>query len=262
MTPEGDLTEALLLARVRGEQLAGVAPDWQLPTLADGVQVMLAVADRLQTQWPRLGWKIAATNAEMQARMRTREPVLGMTFERFLHASPARIAHAGLLDPVIECEFAFRIGQALPAKTNGEDLTEVDVLQTVTAAYPCIEVAECRFAFQQLPAASFIQADGFASGHYVLGEAIADWPAVLKPGVGVQLFKNGALHSQGHSSDVMGHPLTPVVWLANALNRLGRQLEAGDLVSSGSCDILCRARPGDVFEARYAGLPPVRLQTP
>ena len=95
----------------------------------------------------------------------------------------------------------------------------------------------------------------------MLGEAIADWPAVLKAGVSVQLFKNGGLHSQGHSSDVMGHPLTPVVWLANALNRLGRRLEAGDLVSSGSCNILCRARPGDVFEARYAGLPPVRLQT-
>ena len=262
MKPEGDLIEALLQARLRGEQLEGIAPHWQLPTLADGVDVMLAVADRLQAQWPRLGWKIAATNADMQAKMRTREPVLGMTFERFLHASPARIAHADLLDPVIECEFAFRIGHGLPDKAGGEDLTEAEVLQAVTAVYPCIEVAECRFAFRQLPSAAFVQADGFASGHYVLGEAIANWQAVLQAGVAVQLFKNGQLHSQGHSSDVMGHPITPVVWLANALRRRGRRLEAGDLVSSGSCNILCRARPGDVFEARYTGLADVRLQTP
>jgi 2-keto-4-pentenoate hydratase len=135
-----------------------------------------------------------------------------------------------------------------------------DVVKTVSNVYPCIEIAECRFTHRRLPPAPFIQADGFASGHYVLGEPIADWRARLGGGVVVQLLKNGEPHSQGHSSDVMGHPLNPVVWLANALRRRGRRLEAGDLVSSGSCNILCKARAGDVFEARYAGLPPVCLE--
>ena len=54
MRPQGDLAAALALARQRGEQIDGLAPDWHLPSLADGVAVMLAVADRLA--WPRLGW--------------------------------------------------------------------------------------------------------------------------------------------------------------------------------------------------------------
>lgn len=256
--PARDVVAALAHARRTGTQIHGKAPEWDLADDAAGVQAMFAVADQLA--WPRLGWKIAATHPDLQARLRTDGPVFGITYTRFLRMAPAVVSHRQLLDPVIECEFAFRIGRELATKEGDHDFQ--DLAAVVASVMPCIEIAECRFARGALPPPRYIMADGFASGWYVLGEPIADWQQKMANGIGVQLLRNGQPHSHGTSTDVMGHPLLSVVWLANALRRLGRRLEAGALVSSGSCNILCRAAQGDRFEARYDGCASVVLETP
>ena len=38
----------------------------------------------------------------------------------------------------------------------------------------------------------------------------------------------------GKGSDVNGHPVEPMVWIANALLSRGKYLKAGDLVITGS----------------------------
>lgn len=256
--PIRDVVDALAHARRTGEQIRGCDPGWDLADDAAGVQAMFDVANQLK--WPHLGWKIAATNPDLQVKLRTDGPVFGITYARFLRVTPAVVPHRELLDPVVECEFAFRIGRELPAKVGEYEFD--DLAAVVESVTPCIEIAECRFAHKSLPPPRYIMADGFASGWYVLSEPIADWQQRMAGGIRVQLLRNGVPHSQGMSTDVMGHPLLPVVWLANALRRLGRRLDAGALVSSGSCNILCRAGSGDRFEARYEGCASVVLETP
>lgn len=258
MPAEQSLVDALVQARRTGRQIRELEPHWQLASRDEAIRTMLQVAQELG--WPRLGWKIAATNEALQRKLRTDEPVFGMTFSPFLSHSPAALEHAQLLDPIVECEFAFRLGRS-PVPATGVELTEADLLEAIESVHPCVEVAECRFARHELPPPLFIQADGFASGRYVLGSPIKHWRALLERGVDVAVFRNGVLHSSGHSSDVMGHPLRPLVWLANALRRFDLQLQSGDLVCTGSCNILCPARAGDSFAVHYEGLPVLRLST-
>lgn len=253
------LVEALLTARKTGEQIDHLQDDWHLDSQGMAVETMLHVADQLG--WERLGWKIAATNEELQRKLRTTEPVFGMTFKQFLMHSPASVLRASLLDPIIECEFAFKMSKSLPDKGDEAYVLE-DLVQCIEWVAPCIEIAECRFNRRNLPSARFIQADGFASGRYVVGEPIEEWQLFLDNGVNVSLFRNDQLHSSGHSSDVMGHPLLPLLWLGQALKRVNRRLEPGDVVCTGSCNILCPAREGDQFTVHYEGLAPLKLSTP
>lgn len=254
----GTLAAALVASRLTGKQISEIDESWQLANDAEGVQTMFTVADILG--WDQLGWKIAATNPLLQSKLRTEGPVFGVTYSRFMRPAPAEVSYELLQDPVVECEFAFRIGRCLPILDR--EYTFDDLASVVDSVTPCIEIAECRFTRGVLPPARFIMADGFASGWYILGAQIPNWRAVLDRGVSVQLMRNGAHHSRGHSSDVMTHPLNPVVWLANSLKRLGKQLQPGHLVSSGACNILCRAKPGDRFEAQYEGCGVVILETP
>lgn len=256
--PQSDLVDAFAHARRQRQKIESLAPHWELPDEDAGIRTMLAVAKQLG--WPRLGWKIAATNEVMQKALGTQGPVFGMTFSQFLRPAPAVVAHEELVDPIIECEFAFRLGRDLDSKDGEHDFD--DVAAAIESAHPCIEIAECRFPRDALPPTSFGMADGFAGGWYVLGDALADWRAHLKSGIAVQLRRNGELHSRGHSNDVMGHPLRSVVWLANMLRRFGHQLRAGDLVSSGTWNILCDAHPGDRFEAVYSTGHRILLETP
>lgn len=253
-----DLVEALAAARLQRRKIDTLAPHWILADEDAGIRTMLQVAERLG--WPRLGWKIAGTNENMQRILGTQGPVFGMTFSTFLRASPAVVRHEELVDPIIECEFAFRIGRELPDKDGPYDFG--DLAAAVESVHPCIEIAECRFPREALPPARFGMADGFAGGWYILGDAIAQWQGQLAEGIGISLMRNGQLHSQGHSQDVMGHPLNSVVWLANTLRRFGHRLQAGDLVSSGTCNILCDAQPGDRFEALYSQGSRIELSLP
>ena len=47
-------------------------------------------------------------------------------------------------------------------------------------------------------------------------------------------FINGQAIGKGHSSDVMGHPLTAMAWIANHMRARGRRFKAGDWVTTGS----------------------------
>jgi 2-keto-4-pentenoate hydratase len=58
---------------------------------------------------------------------------------------------------------------------------------------------------------------------------------------------------------VLGHPLNVMAWLADELPRFGRQLCAGDLVTTGVVTDVFEAGPGDVITAEFAGIGSVGL---
>lgn len=250
------LVRALAHARDSGTQLRGADPSWSLRDAREAERAMLNVAQHLG--WERLGWKIAATNAAMQQRLGTTHPVFGVTFARHLHASPACLPAAGLMDPVVECEFFFRMGRDLPARDRPYGFDEV--ADAVADVHIGIEIGECRFAADCLPGPLFLMADGFGSGRYVAGARLGDWRSILQRPVAVTLQRNGIERGRGSSADVMGHPLAPVVWLSTQLQGLGQHLRTGELISSGSCNIMARGRAGDRFVARFDGIGEVLLE--
>ena len=251
----GALIRMLAQARRLGRQVQGVQDLYVIGTEEQAFQLMLDVAR--EVGWERRGWKIAATNPLMQQKLRTNGPVCGATFSRFHQSQPAVLRRDELLDPVIECEFFFTLGLSLPPRSApyGEDEVEA----AVAAVNIGIEVAECRYPRHALPTAWYVYADGFASGRYIHGPTLPRWSSRLDAGIGVTLLRNGQTLGQGSSNDIMGHPLRSVLWLANRLRVAGVGLRAGDVISSGSCNILASARAGDHFQAQFHGVGSVTL---
>ncbi|MGE0766726.1 MAG: 2-keto-4-pentenoate hydratase [Hyphomicrobiaceae bacterium] len=252
---EQRLAELLAAARRDGRQIRDLPLDLSPATNAAGYRVNALVAATLG--WPQLGWKIAATTPAMQQRLRTTEPIYGRTYSRFETSSPARFRRGELLDPLIECEFFFRLARALPARAEPYGPDEVaDAVATVHAG---VEVAECRFPLDALPAIPAILADGAASGRYVVGPVIENWRNRDLAAMPVTLEVNGTPRRSGTGADVMGDPLVPLVWLANARSALGKGLAAGALVSTGTATGMLLANAGDRMMARFGETAAVEL---
>lgn len=243
------LVELLATARREARQIRNLAADLVPGTRAEACAVNGLVAERLG--WPRLGWKIAATTPEMQQRLRTGEPIYGQTFERFAVPSPARFRHAELLDPLVECEFFFRLERPLPPRAAAYSHDEV--ADAVAACHAGIEVAECRFPLDELPAVTAVLADGAASGRYVIGPAIGGWRDRDLAAMPVVLEVDGVVRRRGTGADVMGHPLAPLVWLANQRSAIGDGLAAGALVSTGTATGMLLAKAGQHMRATFGG---------
>jgi len=73
----------------------------------------------------------------------------------------------------------------------------------------------------------------------------------------------GAALGGGKGSDVLGHPLNAVVWLAQALKAQGLALRPGQVVSLGSFSALLPPKPGLTATVHYdgvTGLQPVSVR--
>jgi 2-keto-4-pentenoate hydratase len=158
---------------------------------------------------------------------------------------------------LVECEFFFRLGRDLPPRN--EPYKKEEVADAVASVHAGVEVAECRFPLDALPAIPAILADGAASGRYVIGREISGWRACDLAAMPVTLEVGGTVRRRGSGAGGMGNPLIPLVWLANARSALGDGLVAGALVSTGTATGMLLAEAGDRMVARFGSEPAVEL---
>ena len=90
------------------------------------------------------------------------------------------------------------------------------------------------------------------------------WKTLRLPGslaaalVGVTVI-NGREVGRGQGSDVMGHPLNALAWLANSLASAGAHLRAGEIVLTGSLVETKWLARGDKASVTVEGLGTVTL---
>lgn len=240
------LADLLAAARRDGRQITALPADLLPATAAEAYAVNALVAARLG--WEPLGWKIAGTTAAVREKLGLDGPIYGRTFRRFRAASPARLSASLLLDPLVECEFFVTLARALPPRTAPWTMAEVQA--AIGAVHAGIEVAECRLTGEALAHRTAILADGSASGWYVFGDAIPAWREGLAP-VAVMLEVDGAPRRHGSGAEVMGDPLVPLLWLAEARRRWGDGLAAGETISTGSMTGMLRIQAGQRVRARF-----------
>ncbi|PHQ69280.1 MAG: hydratase, partial [Sneathiella sp.] len=203
------LADVLATARRENRQIQNLPDDLVPATPKDSYIVNQLVAQKLG--WKQLGWKIAGTTEFIRKRLNLNSPIYGRTFTRHRHKSPATIELAGLLDPLIECEFFVTLAKELPVRDNSWTMPEImDAIKTVHVG---IEIAECRFPAGHLPLFTAVQADGCASGQYVFGDEVHNWKSGLSS-FEVRLQIDGKDRRVGKGSDVMKDPIAPLLWLA------------------------------------------------
>ena len=207
-----------------------------LPESVDeAYHIQVAYQDALSPDYGAVaGYKIAYTTAALQQASGISEPVAGVILANNVRYSPAVLDAADFLQPGIECEVGARLGRDLPA--SGAPYDRDSVSESVEAVMTAFEVVDNRRTQGQDTQTQLLTtiASNILNAGVVLGEPVTDWRGIHLGGCRGYMTINGELVGEGMGSDVMGHPLEPLAWLANALAAQGRELKEGMVVITGS----------------------------
>jgi 2-keto-4-pentenoate hydratase len=145
--------------------------------------------------------------------------------------TPWPVAKGGLIG--IETEIAFRLGRDLPARSAA--YTRDEVLESVSGCFPAIEMVETRYVDPKQVTPLEAMADHIAHAGLVCGADVADWRGRDLPNLTVRQTCGDAVQVEKVGGNPSGDPVAPLVWLANYLPGMGLHLEAGQVVTTGSC---------------------------
>lgn len=207
-----------------------------------------------EEQGPIAGYKLAYTTEALQQTVGVSDPVLGVVLEDNILHSPSTLTAADYVQLALECEVCARLGADLP--TSGVPYDRGRVSEAVESLSTAFEVVDIRRTPGMDPKVQFITgvaANIFNAG-IVMGEQVSDWRGLdLRAAYGSMTI-NGELVGDGHGSDVMGHPLEPLAWLANKLAEQGLGLSAGMVIITGSIVSPKAVNPGDTASIMIEGL--------
>ncbi|MCE2456885.1 MAG: fumarylacetoacetate hydrolase family protein [Dehalococcoidia bacterium] len=180
------------------------------------------------------GYKIAYTNAFMRDRAGVAGPCSGLILASGVHESGVTLNRDDYLRLGIECEVAVRMGADLPP--SGAPYTREtvhDAIEWLAASFEIIDGRDGAAGEAKSPALRSIVTN-INNGGAVLAEPVTDWQSIDLAASQGKMIVNGEVIGEGVGTDIMGHPLEPVAWLANNLVGLGKSLKAGDMILTGS----------------------------
>lgn len=196
-----------------------------------------------------VGRKIGLTSLVVQQQLGVDQPDFGTLFADMAFGDGQDIELPQLIQPRVEAEIAFVLERDLDTEQPGLG----DAIRAIGYALPAIEVVDSRVRDWKIGILDTI-ADNASSGAYVLGGSPKKIDAFDLALCGMVLETRGEPVSVGCGAACLGHPLNAVVWLARTMVQREQPLRAGDVVLSGALGPMVAVNPGDVFEARIAGL--------
>jgi len=202
------------------------------------------------------GYKIGLTSKAVQQLVGSTEPNFGRLLDHMFTPEESELARSNWLTPVVESDLAFVIKHHL----TGPGINIADVIRATDFVLPAIEIADFRVARAPGMDARDITADMGAAGGVVLGGNPVSLYDIDIRSVSSNLVINGEERARGAASEVLGHPLTALAWLANKLGESGAALEPGDVVLSGAMHGAQPVDSGDHIIARFDnGLGDIKL---
>jgi 2-keto-4-pentenoate hydratase len=195
------------------------------------------------------GYKIGLTTPVMQQLCGIDEPCYGVIFAREVHHRRAELAARDYCRIGVETEIALRLGDDLPR--GGDRQRVAAAVESASAAIELIE--DLGYDYRRLDAAAMVAANVWNAG-VVLGAAETDWRALDLAQVTARLSISGKAIGEGIGSDVMGHPLNALGWLADKLAHAGTPLRRGMIVMTGSMVPIQHPVGGDRALVEISGL--------
>ena len=243
-------------------------------TVIDELPPALRPADKagghaIQAQLPAVagrrvvGWKIAATAEAGQKHINVSGPLAGRILAGTVFELGATVSLTGNRMRVVEPEFAFSFATALAPRATPR--TQDEVMATVAAVHAAFEVPDSRYrVFTQVGEAQLI-ADNACCGPFAFGSAVPAGRTLDLAAHAVHAVVTGADGQVRYTRDgagraALGDPRHALTWLVNELSSLGVALEAGALVSTGTCMVPLEVQPGDHVMADFGVLGRIEMR--
>jgi 2-keto-4-pentenoate hydratase len=207
---------------------------------------------------PVVGWKLGAATPYWQKRAGLTEPMAGRLLAPAVHRGDTTLDGDAFNLRMVECEYAFELARDLPAREAPYERDEVE--EAVAAVYGCIEVADSRYSAGLMMDTPSLIADNVLAGAYVVGPKIEDFRGVDLTNAPVKVWVSGKMVNEGKGEHTGGHPILPLVWLANDRRKRGDGLRAGMLVSTSSTTGAYRSPREAAITADYGPFGAVELR--
>ena len=220
-------------------------------TIEDAYRISLRLLERREADGEKvIGKKIGVTSKAVQSMLDVHRPDFGYLTDRMLYSSGEVVPVSGeMIQARAEGEIAFILKSAL----RGPGVTNAEVLAATEGVMACFEIVDSRIRDWQIRIQDTI-ADNASCGVFVLGDALVDPCNVDLATCGLVLEKNGEIVATGAGAAALGSPVNAVAWLANTLGEFGIELQAGEVILSGSLAPLIPVEPGDSMHMRIGGI--------
>ena len=251
-----ELARRLYEARKSRTQLRHFSRAHPQMSIEDGYAIQRAwVALELADGHTIRGRKIGLTSRAMQQASQITEPDYAPLMSDMFFETGADIPSERFIVPRVEVELAF----VLERELRGPGATLVDVLRATAYVMPALEIIDARIEQfdrdTKAPRKVFDTISDFAANAgVVLGGRPVRADAIDLRWVGALLYRNAVLEETGLAAAVLNHPGTGIAWLANKIAPYDEQLNAGDIVLSGSFTRPTQGAPGDVLHADFGRL--------
>ena len=201
-----------------------------------------------------VGWKVGAAVRAVQILEGHDGPITGRLFASRLYSSPARVPAAMYGGYKIECEFAFRFGDDVPARGNPYSRAE---LEPQIVLHPGLEIAGTRYAvspgMRKFTTHDAI-ADNGSGGAYVISQGIANWRGVDLATLPIDARIDGGPAIEIYLGEFRRDPVDILVETVNGLSERGIGFSAGDILSTGSLSTPTPLHAGQTYVARFGDL--------
>ncbi len=183
--------------------------------------------------------KLGLTSKAKQQQMKVDEPLYGWMVEGTEIHQGAPLVSGELIQPRVEPEIAFIIGESL----SGKGVSASQVLAATVGVMPAIDVLDSRYAGYQFTLPDVI-ADNASAARFMVGDPVSPVGIDLRA-VGCVFSKNGEIVATAAGAAILGHPAAAVAWFVRKLAERGRGLPAGSLVLAGALTAAFPVAAGD-----------------
>jgi len=199
------------------------------------------------------GWKIAATSTDGQNHIGVSGPLAGRLLGERVFQSGQMLTFGANRMAVAEPEFAFRMGRRF--EPRAEPYAQAEVMDAVDTLHTAIELPDSRFADFAGVGEAVLIADNACAHEFVIGPPMPeDWRNTDLAAHPVEISVVGGGTHVGVGANVLEDPRIALNWLINELRQYGITLEAGMVVTTGTCAMPIPIGAGDRVMADYGTL--------
>jgi 2-keto-4-pentenoate hydratase len=203
---------------------------------------------------PITGWKLGATSLAMRARAGHDGAIIGRIFDSVTFQTPATLPVARFPGARVECEFAFRLREALPPRAQPWPREELAGRAELHLAVEIIGNRYPKGAGAFRPGTNDEIADNGAGIGFVFGPAVPGWQALSLR----DLFIDIRVDDDEPAENFLGldrcDPVDALLQAATTLGERNITIEAGQYVSTGAATDPRPVKPGSTVSARFGNL--------